>query len=78
MGLLTDDGDAPVPQGEGQRFIDVYRSLDDDDRAMVRAWVEGDRPATYVRDKLSGVGFHVGVSTARKGIARLKAASWEC
>jgi hypothetical protein len=79
MGLLTDEPSEPSSTGEGQKFVDMWlHDFDNDDRALVREWVELRRyPASEVWRRLHQHGFHVGETVVRKGLRRLKESGWD-
>lgn len=79
MGVLSD---SPVPTRgcgrEGQKFVDLYwRTLDDEDRARVRAWAEDPRFPTQEIYRRLAQHYDIGATTVAKGLAILEAASWE-
>lgn len=79
MGLLSD---APAPLatrgGEGRKFIDLYRSMEPDDQALLRRWVDDDQLSTSEIYRRLSRAFDIGHSSVERGIQRLKAAQWEC
>jgi len=78
VGVLVDEPSRPdANTGEGQKFVDIYRSLDDADKAMVRKWAE-ELDTSEIHRRVIRANFDIGQTTVRRGIARMKAASWEC
>lgn len=82
MGLLTDD---PPPSrargGQGEKFLKIYRQMDDEDKARIRAW-DGppDDPhyggISHIHRKLSEH-FDIGYTAVEHGVKRLRESMWE-
>jgi hypothetical protein len=77
LGLLS-DGPATRrgPGGVGAKFIRLYKSMDEADRALIRHWVERGESYQYVADKLSEH-YDIGYSSVERGLWRLVESEWE-
>lgn len=79
MGLLSDDS-VPVASrgGQGDRFIAIYKAMDEEDRARIRRWdADPFFPTTEIHRRVSDH-FDVGYSSVDRGLKRLRANQWEC
>ena len=80
MGALAEQGDAEVPtaeRGEGKRLVDWWRDVaDDDDRDLLRGWVDSNVPHYVIADRLSASGYPISRGTVQVGIRRLRSTEW--
>lgn len=76
MGLLTDEPSRPSDRGgEGAKFVALYLSMEPDDQALIRRWVEEGLPTTEVWRRISRA-FDIGRSSIERGLPKVKAL-WE-
>lgn len=85
MGALADLGDAEVPAlaGDGQKLVYWWHEVaDDDDRALLRRWVETPRGQvghkTYrgIAEALRATGYSIATDTVSAGVRLLKGTVW--
>lgn len=80
MGALAEQGDVDVPAtatGEGARLVSWWRDVaDDDDRALLRAWIEAKVPHRVIAERLTASGFRIARHTVREGIRLLRSTEW--
>jgi hypothetical protein len=79
MPLLSDD---PIPSRRtngkvGEKFVRIFRSLDEEDRAKVRRWYEDGLGITFIHAKINQH-FDVSYTTTERGLWRLEESAWEC
>jgi hypothetical protein len=84
MGVLTDEPSPSLSRGgSGEKFLRIYRGMDDDDRATIRRWnVDDDgNPIdggiSHTLRKLQEH-FDIAYSSVWHGIHRLRESEWEC
>ena len=78
MGVLTDDPAPPPIRGEGQKFVDLFAGLDQDDRDLIRKWDEDPLVTTNEIARRVIAKFPIGRSSVERGLARLRSNEWEC
>lgn len=78
MGVLSDAPGTPSRRrgGDGQKFVDLYWSLDEEDRALIRKWRAERVPVFHIHRRVAAQ-FDIARSTVERGIDRLEAAEWE-
>jgi hypothetical protein len=76
MGLLNDAPPALPPKDS--KFLRLYRSLDADDQAKLRAWYEDPQVATSAIFRELERHFDIGRSSVERGLEELRDAEWEC
>ena len=85
MGALSDLGDdTPEPgadlTGQGKRLVHWWRDVaDDDDRALLRGWIEGHPQVPYhvISERLTAAGFPISGHTIMRGVRILRRTQWE-
>lgn len=78
MGVLTDDPivDGRSVGGVGAKFLAIFdEAMDDEDRAMVRGWVESGMSPNQLWKRINPH-YPIGRSTVENGLPRLRA-RWE-
>jgi hypothetical protein len=75
MGLLDSPVSLPV---KDSKFVALYRSLDAEDRAKLRAWYEDPDVTTSAIYRELQKHFTIGRSSVERGLEELRDAQWEC
>jgi hypothetical protein len=74
---LPDEVALPTTKGPGQALVDWWADADDDDRALLRSWIDGKVPRLIIAERLTAAGCPISESTLSYGIRRLARTAWE-